>query len=195
MSHQVVAFQHSPALAVDLARAAKDNGKQTGVPALVAESAVMEAHGLALAKDANGCLAALHESERAFAAAEGQHRPEWLAYFDDAYLASKFGRCLRDLGLPVEAERFARRSLEMIDGYDRAKVFRLTLLACTQADQRKVEEACETGLAALRVARDVRSARTTAHLADLSRSLAPFRAESAARMLEEQMRAAGVLDQ
>jgi hypothetical protein len=65
---------------------------------------------------ARWCLAALRESERAFAAAKGRDCPEWLAYFDDAYLATKFGRCFRDLGRPVEAERFARRSLDVRDG-------------------------------------------------------------------------------
>ncbi|MDQ3152726.1 MAG: XRE family transcriptional regulator, partial [Actinomycetota bacterium] len=192
MSHQVVAFRHQPALATDLARAAKGYGKRAGVPALVSEAAVMEAHGLALTNDAHGCLAALHESERAFEAAADRDRPTWLGYFGGAYLASKFGRCFRDLGRPVEAERFARRSLDMIDGYDRGKLFNLALLASTLADQRKVEEACETGSEAVRIARDVRSVRTAADLADLSRRLAPFRASTAVRTLDEQMRAAGV---
>jgi len=191
MSHQA-AFARWPALATDLARAAKENGKRAGVAALVSEAAVMEAHGLALANDAHGCLAALHESERAFEAAEDRDRPTWLGYFGGAYLASKFGRCFRDLGRPVEAERFARRSLDMIDGYDRGKLFNLALLASTLADQRKVEEACETGSEAVRIARDVRSVRTAADLADLSRRLAPFRASTAVRTLDEQMRAAGV---
>lgn len=104
-------------------------------------------------------------------------------------------RCLRDLGRPVEAERFARRSLDMIDGYDRARVFRLTLLASALADQRKIEEACHTGLVALRTACDMQSARTAAHLADLSHSLAPFRADPAVRMLNEEMRTTGILVQ
>lgn len=174
MSHQA-AFWHQCRLAVDLAGAAKERGKRAGVPALVAEAAVMEAHGLALAKDGKGCLAALHESEQAFAAAEDRDRPDWLRYFDRAYLAAKFGRCFRDLGRPVEAERFAQRSLDMIDGYDRGRLFNLILLASVLADQRKVEEACQAGSAALRIARDVRSVRTTADLADLFRRLAPFR--------------------
>jgi hypothetical protein len=97
MSHQA-AFLRLPALATDLARAAKDSGKRAGVAALVSESAVMEAHGLALANDPKGCLVALRESEQAFAAAEDRDRPEWLAYFDGAYLAAKFGHCFRDLG-------------------------------------------------------------------------------------------------
>ena len=186
MSHQA-AFQRSAALATDLARAAKDNAKRAGVPALISESAVMEAHGLALVNDAHGCLAALRESEQAFAAAEDRDRPQWLAYFDGAYLAAKFGHCFRDLGRPVEAERFARRSLDMIDGYDRGRLFNLVLLASALADQGKVEEACETGLAALRIASDVRSVRTVAYLTDLSHRLAPFRAEPVVRMLDEQI--------
>ncbi|MGH4017971.1 MAG: hypothetical protein ACRDT0_01735 [Pseudonocardiaceae bacterium] len=83
----------------------------------------------------------------------------------------------------------------MIDGYDRGRLFNLALLASVLADQGKVEEACETGLAALRLASDIRSVRTVAYLADLSHRLAPFRADPAVRMLNEQMRSAGVLIQ
>ena len=186
MSHQA-AFLRSAALATDLARAAKDNAKRAGAPALVSESAVMEAHGLALMSDAQGCLAALRESEKAFAAAEDRDRPEWLAYFDGAYLAAKFGHCFRDLGRPAEAERFARRSLDMIDGYDRGRLFNLALLASIFADQRKIEEACETGLTAVRIAADVQSVRTVAYLVDLSHRLAPFRAEPAVQILDEEI--------
>ncbi|MGH8277527.1 MAG: XRE family transcriptional regulator, partial [Steroidobacteraceae bacterium] len=142
---------------------------------------------LALANDTSGCLSALRESEQAIAAAEDRDRPEWLAYFDGAYLAAKFGRCFRDLGRPVEAERFARRSLDMIDGYDRGRLFNLALLASSLADQRRIEEACETGLAAMRIASGVRSVRTITYLIDLSHRLAPFRAEPAVRMLEERI--------
>jgi tetratricopeptide (TPR) repeat protein len=191
ISHQA-AFRGSSALAIDLARAGKDQGTKAGVLALVAESAVMEAHGLALANDVSGCLTALRESERSFAAVADRDRPPWLAYFDTAYLAGKFGRCFRDLGRPVEAERFARRSLEMADGYDRVKLFNLVLLAAALADQRKVEEACEIGREAVRIAHHVRSARTTADLADLSRRLTPFRAEPAVRLLNDDMRAVEV---
>jgi tetratricopeptide (TPR) repeat protein len=194
MSHQA-AFVQQYAVAIDLARAAKDHGRRAGVPALVAEASVMEAHALALAGDVNGCLAALHESERAFGAAEERDRPDWLGYFDVAYLAAKFGRCLLDIGRLAEAEKFARRSLDMIDGYDRGRLFNLVLLASVLTAQRKVEEACQTASAALRIARDVRSVRTTAHLADLSHRLAPLRADPAVRILNEEMRATGVLVQ
>ncbi|MGH3913657.1 MAG: XRE family transcriptional regulator, partial [Pseudonocardiaceae bacterium] len=147
---------------------------------------------LALVKDVNGCLAALHESERAFAAAEERDRPNWLGYFDGAYLAAKFGRCFRDLGRPVEAERFGRRSLDMTEGYDRGKLFNRILLASVLADQRKVEETCQTASAALRIAHDVQSVRITTDLADLALRLAPLRADPAVRLLNEELRATGV---
>jgi hypothetical protein len=73
----------------------------------------MEAHGLALRADTAGALSALRDAEKAFGAAKVSDTPAWLGYFDDAYLAAKFGRTFRDLGKPREAEQFARRSLEM----------------------------------------------------------------------------------
>jgi hypothetical protein len=75
----------------------------------------------------------------------------------------------------------------MIDGYDRGRLFNLVLLASALADQRKIDEACETGSAALRIAFEVRSVRTVAYLTDLSHRLAPFHAEPAVRMLGEQI--------
>ncbi|MGH3994389.1 MAG: hypothetical protein ACRDSN_18255 [Pseudonocardiaceae bacterium] len=62
-------------------------------------------------------------------------------------------------------------------------------------DQRKVDEACQVGSAALCIARDVRSVRTIADLADLSRRLAPFRTDPAVRMFDEQRRATDILVQ
>jgi hypothetical protein len=77
----------------------------------------------------------------------------------------------------------------MIDGYDRGRLFNLALLASALADQRKINEACETGWVAMRIARDVHSVRTTAYLTDLSRRLNPFRTLSAVRILHEEISA------
>lgn len=191
MSHHA-AFYREPLLARDLARAAKDNASRTGLPALVAESTVMEAHGLALLKDVRGCIAALGEAERAFSAGGDADRPEWLSYFDSAYLAAKFAHCFRDLDRPVEAERYARRSLEMSEGYDRGRLFNTALLSSVLADQRRVEEACQTGSRAVALAGGVRSVRVTAYLEDVARRLAPYRREDVVRALYEEMAAVGV---
>jgi hypothetical protein len=191
MSHHA-AFDRKPLLATALARAAKNSAARTGVSALVAESAVMEAHGLALLKDTRGCVAALGEAERAFSAGEDSDRPEWLSYFDRAYLAAKFAHCFRDLARPVEAERYARRSLEMSEGYDRGRLFNTALLSSVLADQRRVEEACETGSRAVALASGVRSVRVTAYLEDVARRLAPYRADGRVRSLYDEMVAMGI---
>lgn len=191
MSHHA-AFYRESVLATDLARAAKGTATGTGLSALVAESAVMEAHGLALLRDTRACVAALGEAEKTFAAAEGEDRPEWLGYFDSAYLAAKFAHCFRDLDRPVEAERFARRSLEMSEGYDRGRLFNTALLSSVLADQRRVEEACETGSRAVALASGVQSVRVTAYLKDVARRLVRYRNDPHVKTLFDEMAAVGV---
>lgn len=191
MSHHA-AFLGSPGAAVDLALAAQRSAKKTGIPALRAEVAVMEAHGLALLGEKKDCLAAIHEAECAFSGFSAADTPPWLGYFDGAYLAAKFAHSFRDLGRPGEAEKFARRSLDMSDGYERGRLFNTALLASTLADQRRIEEACAVGTSAVEMTDSVRSVRSMSYLADLSRRLAPFRAEATVKRLYEQMADVGV---
>jgi hypothetical protein len=173
MSHQA-AFHGAPDGAVDLALAAQHSAKRCGSKLLQAEAAVMEAHGLALQGDKASCLAALSRAEEAFNRADAEERPSWLTYFDHAYLAAKFAHTFRDLGLPHGAEPFARRSLEMTDGYERGRLFNTALLATILADQRRLEESCALGMEATTLARSVRSMRGTSYLQDLGKHLSPY---------------------
>jgi len=122
MSHQA-AFAGQPATAVDLALAARQAAVRCGVERLKSEAATMEAHALALTGDTRGCVRAMQAAEKAFSSKSPGDAPAWLMYFDEAYMAAKFAHCFRDLGRPVEAERFARRSLEMTEGYERGRFF------------------------------------------------------------------------
>lgn len=72
------------------------------------------------------------------------------------------------------AERFAKRSLEMVDGYDRGKTFNITLLAIAHAQQGDVERACAVGSQALDLAAAIKSARTVRYIKDLRTRLKPF---------------------
>jgi transcriptional regulator with XRE-family HTH domain len=192
MSHHA-AFFRSPLVAVDLARGARDNASRTGLGVLQAEAAVMEAHGLALQHDSKGAVAALRDAEVLFSGAEGSVVPEWLSYFDAAYLAAKFAHTFRDLGRPDEAEGFARRSLEMTEGYERGRLFNTALLASILADQRRVEEAVEVGFSALRMAGHLNSVRTVRYLADVAARLVPFRREPVVEELLVEMRVMGIV--
>ncbi|WP_370946605.1 helix-turn-helix domain-containing protein [Amycolatopsis sp. cg5] len=191
MSHHA-AFHGSPGAAVDLAVAARQAAKRSGIAALQAESAVMEAHGLALQGDKNGCLGALTEAEVVFSKASVTELPPWLNYFDVAYMSAKFAHAFRDLGMPREAEQFARRSLEMSDGYERGRLFNTALLASTLADQGRVDEACAAGARAVSMTGTVRSVRSASYLADVGRRLTPFSTNKDVRSLFGQMTAAGL---
>lgn len=191
MSHQA-AFFRSGSIALDLAEAAKSSANRSGLAALVSESAVMAAHGHALQGHTRACLDSLAESEKALASADQQDAPEWLGYFDAAYLAAKFAHCFRDLGRPVDSEHYARRSLEMNEGYDRGKLFNLSVLASALADQGRVEEACDTAAVAVSMAGNVRSVRTVAYLADVGRRLNRYRSAAPVRDLFTQMVAAAI---
>lgn len=191
MSHHA-AFHGAPEDAVDLALAARQLAKASGIPALTAESAVMEAHGLALRGDKAGCLNALRMAEGSFMNADRHDTPAWLGYFDEAYLAAKFAHSFRDLGQPRQAETFARRSLEMSDGYERGKLFNTALLASILADQKRVEEASAIGLVAVTMTSTVRSVRSSAYLADVAQRLAPFRDAAEVKTLYGHLIAAGV---
>ncbi|MGH3520959.1 MAG: XRE family transcriptional regulator, partial [Haloechinothrix sp.] len=159
---------------------------------LQAEAAVMEAHGHALQGDKQASLRALRDAEAAFNAADADDSPDWLGYFDHAYLAAKFAHTFRDLGMPREAELFARRSLEMSDGYERGRLFNTALLASTLADQRRVDEACHIATTAVRMTDTVRSVRSAAYLADVGRRLAPFSTTSQVKALYGRMADAGL---
>jgi tetratricopeptide (TPR) repeat protein len=162
---------HGAESAVRHAAAARESAKRSGLWALQAEAAAMEAHGLALRRDRHESIKALIDAERAFERIQGQDVPTWLGYFDAAYLSAKFAHTLRDLGLPKEAEEFARRSLEMNEGYDRGRLFNTALLASIVADQGRVEEACQIGLDAVQMSERVRSVRVIYNLADLGERL------------------------
>ncbi|WP_312872086.1 helix-turn-helix domain-containing protein [Amycolatopsis dendrobii] len=191
MSHHA-AFRGNSEGAVDLALAAQQAARRSGIPALEAEAAVMEAHGRALEREQRPCLDALNRAERAFARVDTGRTPTWLAYFDSSYLAAKFAHTFRDIGMPAEAERFARRSLRMTEGYGRGRLFNTALLASTLADQQKVEEACAEARNAVRLATNVRSVRAASYLADVGRRLSPHSQNAQVQALYKQLDDIGV---
>lgn len=148
ISHQATYLGHT-ATGLDLARAAGQTARHAGIPVLTAEAHVMEAHALAKAHDERACAAALHQAEQALDRADRSTDPQWLSYFDEAYLSAKFGHCFHALGRNTHAERFAARSLRMDNRYVRGKAFNLALLASIHAQQGEPDRACTIGAEAL----------------------------------------------
>ncbi|WP_431976122.1 helix-turn-helix domain-containing protein [Micromonospora haikouensis] len=180
MSHQATYLGHTTT-GLDLARAAGQTARRAGISVLTAEAHVMEAHALAKANDERACAAALHQAEQALDRADRSADPQWLSYFDEAYLSAKFGHCFHALGRNAHAERFAARSLRMDNRYVRGKAFNLALLASVHAQQSEPERACTIGAEALTLTAQLRSARAVRYLRDLQAQLAPHRRLPAVR--------------
>ncbi|RKN45244.1 helix-turn-helix domain-containing protein [Micromonospora endolithica] len=180
MSHQATYLGHTTT-GLDLARAAGRTARRAGIAVLVAEAHVMEAHALAQARDERACAVALHRAEQALDRADRSADPQWLSYFDEAYLAAKFGHCFLALGRNTHAERFAARSLRMDNRYVRGRAFNLALLASVHAQQGEPDRACAIGAEALTLTTQLRSARAVRYLRDLQGQLAPHRRLPAVR--------------
>ena len=183
MSHQAV-YVGQPDDALDLARAAQVSAGKAGLPALLAESLIMEAHAHAINKDASACARALNAAEHAFATSQPD-TPAWLGYFDEAYMAAKFGHCFRELGDSAQAEHFARRSLDMVDGYTRGRTFNILLLANAHLQQQNLDEACAAGRQALELTAGLNSARAIRYTRDLRRRMTPFAKQPSVREFQE----------
>ncbi|MEU8042281.1 hypothetical protein [Streptosporangium sp. NPDC049078] len=97
MSHQAV-YIGQPAHALDLARAAQLSARRAGIFALLAETHVLEAHAHAALDDRAACASSLHEAELSFDRRRAGHEPDWISYFDEAYLAAKIAHCGRRAG-------------------------------------------------------------------------------------------------
>jgi hypothetical protein len=186
MSHQAI-YIGQPAHALDLARAAQLSARRAGVFALLAETHVLEAHAHAALDDRAACASSLHEAELSFDRRRAGHEPDWISYFDEAYLSAKFAHCFRDLGDGPGAVRHARRSLEMDGRYVRGRMFNLSLLSAGLLASGELEEACSVAVEALELAKGLESARTRSYVADLRRRLDPHAAERPVVELNERV--------
>lgn len=173
MSQQCV-FLGDAVQGIDLARAARQGAMRRGSARLLAEAAVMEAHGHAKLQDEHACAVALSDAERYFSQTDTRDDPPWMSYFDEAYMAAKFGHCFRDLDRGAQAVEHATRSLQMNDGYLRGRAFNTALLASAYAQQGEAEQAVQLGREATTLAEGMKSVRISAYLIDVSNRLAPY---------------------
>jgi hypothetical protein len=189
MSHQCTYLGDGGA-GVDLARVAGRTAARAGISALVAEAAVLEAHGRANQRDERASTIALGRAETTLDHADRSADPAFIAYFDAAYLSAKFGHCFRELGRPRQAKRFAIRSLQMDGRYVRGKMFNLALLATAHAQGGEIEDACQVGAQALTMAVELQSARAVGYINGLRRELAIHHAVPAVQEFEARAAAA-----
>ena len=140
---------------------------------LVTECHVAEAHGHAARNDARSCSKALTSAEHAFVAGVGScNAPEWLSYFDEAYLSARIAQCFRDLGDGSQTVRYAQRSLDMNGDFVRGRAFNLALLGTGLPQQREIDHATSVGIKAAGIAMSLQSQRSVGYVVNLQKKLA-----------------------
>lgn len=170
--------------AVDLARAAAHSARRSGSVLLLAESQALEAHGHALAADPRTCAALLQQAHLTLdqACPDGAE-PEWIGYFDPAYLEAKTGRALLDGGDSRRAVTAMRASLQMRGGFARGRAFNLAVLASALLDAGDVDEGCAMAQRASDAADGINSARAVTELRHVAGQLIPLATVPAARQV------------
>jgi ATP/maltotriose-dependent transcriptional regulator MalT len=158
-------------------------------PTVTAMLAAMEACAHATHGDTPRCLKALSEAERALGRSNPAEDPGWLD-FDEGGLAGHIARSLRDLNRPREAERLARRSIEVCHPqHRRTRMQRYAILATTHVQQGDLEGACAVGRQVLEEARGLSSTRTLDDVTHLVQLVSASRPNASAREFTEQARA------
>ncbi len=89
--------------AATLARAARMGISGAATPTLMAQFHAMEACALARTGDTRPCELALAEATKALEDRNSTGEPEWIAYFDEAELATEAAHCFRDVNSARQA--------------------------------------------------------------------------------------------
>jgi hypothetical protein len=174
---------------IDLASAARTGSEGAVTPTVTAMLAAMEACAHAARSDTARCLKALSEAERALGRSNPAEDPAWVD-FDEGGLAGHTARSFRDLNRPREAERFARRSIEVCHPrHIRTRMQRYAILATTHVQQGDLEGACAVGRQVLEEARELRSTRTLDDVTHLVQLVGASGPSLPAREFAEQARA------
>ncbi|MFG2014696.1 helix-turn-helix domain-containing protein [Actinomadura geliboluensis] len=176
MSHLSL-HQDEPGQAIALARqghAALDDNPPA--PVLSARLYAMEARGLAALADQTACAGALKKAEKALERCCDERPSPWVSPFDAGSLASEAARCMRQLGELTEAERQARRIIELrADSHTRSRVFAKLLLVTVLIAQRRPDEACSQAREILDLIQGLSSHLVTQQLDELHALLGPYR--------------------
>ncbi|GAA3739609.1 transcriptional regulator [Streptomyces tremellae] len=188
MSH-LAAQLGNPREIAQLARAAQEGTRGQVPERALAMFYAAEARGHALMGDSHACQEVANKAQTALDRAGGpEDDPDWIAHFDQAYLADELAHCYRDLGRPEAAAQHARDAL---DGHPETRARRraigLAVLAAAQVQQREVEEACRTGSEAADLLGSLRSSRGKEYLDDLRVRLEPYGKEAAVREFGERL--------
>jgi len=159
-------------------------------PACSAELWAAQARAHADLGDTKAAAHAVVESERSFEHIDFDTQPEWTRFIDGAYLSGQWAETFADLQRPVEAARFARRSISAAATQKRARREALSQAALARAGlaRRDLDAALRAAHRAIDLSITVESSRCIAAVRDLRSRIGPYRAVTAAREFDDRAR-------
>lgn len=185
MSNQALYIGH-PQEALELAHAAQHAaGGAKAAPTLLARCHAREARVHAAYGDKAACESALSQAQRVL---EGPDRADATSFgdFGEAEFAAQMAYCYRDLNRSDAAVQYARRALELHDpAHARSRALDMPLLASAYLGKGDLDAACQTGIEAVTLASQVRSARAVDNVRQFRRQLTPYRGERPVREFGE----------
>jgi hypothetical protein len=143
----------------------------------------MSARGFAMQGDADASRRALMNAERVLERLHEDTPAEWISQFDEASLAGEAALCYDALGDRKQAERQARRVLELrVGDRVRSRAFGQLTLAEVLAGGGEIDEAAALGREICAAAGSLTSKRVRTRLAELQVTLRPHRSVPAVQL-------------
>lgn len=146
-----------------------------GLAELEARLLAMQARGAAALRRSNECAQLLTKAEQVLEAQPAEKRSLWVSHFDEGSLANETARCLRQLGDLAQAERQAKRVIELRpEDRTRSRAFGQLILVTVLITQGRPDEACAIAQEVLDSTQQLSSYLVIQQLLDLKRLLEPY---------------------
>ncbi|MEW2400262.1 transcriptional regulator [Streptomyces sp. NPDC046862] len=186
MGHLALYADH-PREAVQLAEAARAGTRNGDEPLATAVTWVVEARGYARMGEARACQRALSQAERHFCRSNPSEAPQYLQYFQQAYLSDAFAHCFRDLDQPDSASKFAALALrDLPQTHTRRRAINTGILAHASLHKKEPAEAAAHGIEVVQLTQQLHSPRALSRVARLRRDFIPHQKDAdVATFLEE----------
>jgi hypothetical protein len=179
-----------PREALQLAITGRHGLARAHSPACTARLVALEGRAHAALGDTKAAVRAVLESERAFERVDAEAEPEWARFIDSATLNSVWADTFLDLSRPVEAARFAHRSISAAASQNRAPCSARShaMLARAALIRRDLDAALHAAYRAVNLSTTVQSSRCVAAVRDLQSRISPYRTITSAREFDDRAR-------
>ncbi|MGH3906238.1 MAG: hypothetical protein ACRDTE_18955 [Pseudonocardiaceae bacterium] len=186
MSDQALLLRY-PREALQLALTGHHGLVRSYSPACAARLLALQGRAHAALGNSRQATHAVAESERAFERVDTDADPDRAGFIDEVHLSGLWADTFADLQRPVEATRFARRSISAAADQNRTRRETLSQIAMARAElaRRDLDAALRAARRAVDLSTTVQSSRCNDAVHDLRSRISPYRAVTQAREFDD----------